>query len=127
LNILNLRYNEEYRYVQDYDLWARIALLGNLNNLSQPLVEYHYESSNQNSMDLRRQNFRKIQIEYIKNTFRLNYEDALKMAEFMNPIGGVKVKNKLILLIQGVKISFKAKNINFIYFYLRLLNRFILA
>lgn len=38
----NLRYNDEFRGLEDYELWWQIGKYSNLNNISMPLLRYRF-------------------------------------------------------------------------------------
>jgi len=40
------KYDEAYRHVEDYELWCRIAKLGNIVNISKELLKYRWHDSN---------------------------------------------------------------------------------
>jgi len=42
----NNKYNEQYRHVEDYELWCRIARQGKIANLKKELFEYRWHDTN---------------------------------------------------------------------------------
>jgi glycosyltransferase involved in cell wall biosynthesis len=42
----NLFYSESFRHIEDYELWTRVALSGQLANLQDVLIDYRFEGQN---------------------------------------------------------------------------------
>jgi glycosyltransferase involved in cell wall biosynthesis len=63
----NLKYNLQYQYAEDYDLWCRCSFLTKLNNLAEPLVYYrdHYKSVSYIYNNLQRKTARAILKQYL--------------------------------------------------------------
>ncbi|MCA0365853.1 MAG: glycosyltransferase [Bacteroidetes bacterium] len=72
-----IKYNEEYKYSQDYGLWCELSKIGELNNLPNVLVKYRI-SKNQISNSKRNEQqliVKKIRDNYIKDYLLSNLID----------------------------------------------------
>ena len=52
----NLRYNENFKVAQDYELWSRAIRILNFENMQEVLVRYRWHESNNSKINSERVN-----------------------------------------------------------------------
>ncbi len=82
----NLRYNDEYKYCEDYELWSRMLKVTKIVNLPDVLLRYRWHKNNVSFKE------KKIQL---KNTYRVKQNLANEIAASTN------CKNKLFFYFTG--------------------------
>jgi glycosyltransferase involved in cell wall biosynthesis len=72
-------YRLDYAVAQDYELWTRLAIKYNLDNLPLVLLKYrvHSEQVTSHKSDLQKENFKRAHLEYIKNFFEINDKEEI--------------------------------------------------
>lgn len=89
-------YNEEYKYASDYNLFCRLTLAGEMENLPDVLMKYRrhekqISQSNRKEQDEYAKNIRrKYQVAFI-NKYKSNTQDAASLAEVSIPEIGMAI------------------------------------
>ena len=84
-------YNENYRYVQDYELWSRLLCITTANNLSTPLyVRSVHKETSQNMID-KEPIFNEIRDNYVKTQkpFGVGNSDPIRQIQSISVYPGV--------------------------------------
>ena len=123
LNDNALRYEDEYKGLEDFVLWWRIAKYGDIVSLEEPLLKYRkHKSQITSSRDLEfEQKIKKFLIERI-DIFDLNYTDQEFDSLLKYCLGKYKdlsiadIENLVSLFKKLLKINVKQKHFNQYYF-----------
>ncbi len=72
-----LKYREEYKHIEDFDLWCRIAVKSKLHNLPQKLLKYRWHTANISIINYEEQEILKKEIlkRQLKSILDLNCTD----------------------------------------------------
>ncbi|TYA74128.1 glycosyltransferase family 2 protein [Seonamhaeicola marinus] len=102
-----IRYNENFKYAQDYELVKEIILKGEIVNLESKLLKYRISSSQISNSKIKEQNeyARSTKLSFLKNTYNLNENDfykiyfILKRLREKNSRNDVALDNSIISLL----------------------------
>jgi glycosyltransferase involved in cell wall biosynthesis len=91
-----LRYNREYEPAEDYDMWSRMAFLGKLHNIPEPLLQYrlHDNQISTTKYEIQRAHMRAVR---------------LKLLQLHHPTSNSEVYNTMPILT-GMSVTNWLKN-----------------
>ena len=107
----NLRYRDEYKYAEDYRLWAEMLMLGlRLINVERPLIHYRVSSNQISNIkgDVQSRISNKIQHE-LKRWIRTTEESVIKESYDL-PVSGNKLTLVIPFLNEGEEVSNTVKS-----------------
>lgn len=92
------KYDDAYKYAEDYDLWCKIAKVSKVSNISQPLIKYRWHSEN---------------ISKVNSLIQESVKDKIILRELKFNLNIDATSNELYLhKVTFNQYSFKNKNLN---------------
>lgn len=76
----NLRYDKSYEPTEDYELWTRLALLGRVHNIPEPLLQYRLHEQQVSSVknEIQKANLKAVRNKFIKKISNTIDEDIFE-------------------------------------------------
>lgn len=116
-------YKKEYTIVADYELWTRLAIKYNLDNIKLNLLKYrvHPNQITNTKLSLQRKNFKKAHQSYISNFLEINDIEEIKRISvfFLHP-SKLNFPDRMFTAI-NIWNHLKTKDLNKSYCLIRLL------